>query len=212
MKSADMAKNMTKIKDLLYSTKRSGIAELFEEMVAGGFFTAPCSTQYHLAEEGGLAQHSLNVYRHLKLIVDAFGLEDEIGYDSIILCALLHDLGKMGDHRKNNYVPNLVRSKKKNPETGDYDLVVSEAKPYKSNSDLTYEEHEIRSVIIAERFIWLSEDEETAILHHNGLYSKLDSAMGNANYCKTKLAFMLHSADMYCSRFAEGDKSCSLEN
>ena len=86
-------------------------------------------------------------------------------------------------------------------------MVRSVAEPFESNKDLMYEEHEIRSVIIAERFIYLSEDEETAILHHNGLFGKLDSKSfgSDPNFCKTKLAFLLHTADMYCSRFVEVD-------
>lgn len=34
------------------------------------FFTAPCSTRYHLAMPGGLARHSLNVYDLLCQKVD----------------------------------------------------------------------------------------------------------------------------------------------
>ena len=193
-----------RIKELLLSTKREGIENLIEEMEKGGFFTAPCSGAYHLCKEGGLAEHSVNVFNSL-LNLDA-GLNAGLSMDSMIIVALIHDLGKMGDHGKQNYVPNMVRSKTKNKETEEYDLVQSDAKPYEINKDLTYEEHEIRSVLIAERYIYLSEDEETAILHHNGLYGKLDSSYGNANYCKTKLAFLLHTADMWCSRFAEFEK------
>jgi len=34
-----------------------------------GFFDAPASTQYNLAEEGGLLEHSLNVYKTLMMLV-----------------------------------------------------------------------------------------------------------------------------------------------
>ena len=53
-------KNRTE--ELLLSTGRQGIAGLLVEMDEMGFYTAPCSTQYHLAYSGGLAEHSLNVY------------------------------------------------------------------------------------------------------------------------------------------------------
>jgi len=182
--------NEKRIKELLKATKREGIDSLIEAMEKGGFFTAPCSGAYHLCKEGGLAEHSLNVYNILCLLNET--LQAGISDESLILCALLHDLGKMGDHNKPNYVPNILKSGK-----------ISDGKPYETNKELTYEEHEIRSVIIAERYIYLSEDEETAILHHNGLYGKLDSSYGNANYSKTKLAYLLHTADMYVSRFIE---------
>lgn len=192
-----------KIKELLLGTKREGMEGLLKAMEDGGFFTAPCSGAFHLSKDGGLMEHSLNVFNTMKDLVESLCVGTEITDDSIIICSLLHDLGKMGDHGKPNYVPNYVRSKTKNKETGEYDMVISSAKPYETNKDLNYEEHEIRSVIIAERYIRLTEDEESAILHHNGLYGKLDSSFGNHNYDKTKLAFLLHVADMYCSRFVE---------
>lgn len=195
-----------KITELLLSTKRTGMEELIKAMEEGGFFTAPCSGAFHLCKEGGLAEHSVNVFDTLMDLYIKLCPIDELPMDSIIICALLHDLGKMGDHGKPNYVPNMVRSKKKNPDTGEYDLVQSEAKPYETNKELTYEEHEIRSLLIAERYIDLTEEEETAILHHNGLYGKLDSSFGNANFCKTKLAFLLHTADMWCSRFVDDEE------
>ena len=193
-----------RIKELLLSTKRQGMEKLIFDMEFGGFFEAPCSGAFHLCKEGGLAEHSLNVYEIFCELADALDRDWYLeNIESIKLVCLLHDLGKMGDHGKPNYVPNYVRSKTKNKETGEYDMVISSAKPYETNKELIYEEHEIRSVIIAERSIALTEEEESAILHHNGLYGKLDSAYGNANFCKTKLAFFLHMADMYCSRFYE---------
>lgn len=195
--------------DLLRSTKREGIDNLIKVMDEGGFFTAPCSGAYHLCHEGGLLEHSLNVHNKAMELArlwldDSLPEEEKLEFlNSVRLCSLLHDLGKMGDHGKSNYVVNYVRSKTKNKETGEYDMVQSSSKSYETNKDLTYEEHEIRSLLIAERYIHLTEDEETAILHHNGLYGKLDSSFGNANYCKTKLAFIIHTADMYCSRFVE---------
>ncbi len=163
---------------------------LFCYMEDNGFFEAPCSTNHHLAKEGGLAEHSLNVYKQLHLLNET--LQAGIPEDSIILCALLHDIGKIGDHGKPNYIkaPELKSGK-------------APAKPYITNPELTYEEHEIRSLLIIERFLELTEEEESAILHHNGLYGKLDSAFGTHNYDKTKLSFLLHMADMWCSRFVE---------
>lgn len=178
------------IKELLLATKKEGIEKLIEWMESNGFFTAPCSGSYHLSVEGGLAEHSLNVFKTLVELDKATGAD--IDYTSMVLCALLHDLGKCGDHGKPNYIPSPLLKSGKAP-----------AKPYKTNSELIYEEHEIRSLLIAERFIELSEEEETAILHHNGLFGKLDSSYGNHNYDSSKLAFLLHTADMYCSRFIE---------
>ena len=52
--------------DLLKSTNRPGVVELIEFLDRTDFFTAPASTKYHNAFEGGLLAHSLNVYECLK--------------------------------------------------------------------------------------------------------------------------------------------------
>lgn len=199
----DIEKNKNEIMELLLSTRRTGIHTLLAEMELNGFFEAPCSTKYHLCVKGGLAEHSLNVYRTMKELVESLCIGTEITDESIVICSLLHDLGKMGDYGNPMYVPNMVKSKTKNKETGEYDIVQSEAQPYEVSKVLFGEEHEIKSVLIAERFINLTEEEESAILHHNGLYGKLDSSYGTQLYAKTKLAFLLHTADMYVSRFVE---------
>ncbi len=64
------------------------------------FFTSPASARYHNAYEGGLCQHSLNVYHCLQAYLDrervrnAYGLE--VSEESAAVCALLHDLCKAG--------------------------------------------------------------------------------------------------------------------
>ena len=43
--------------------KREGSDKLLEWLSDSDFFTAPASTRYHLATEGGLCAHSVNVWR-----------------------------------------------------------------------------------------------------------------------------------------------------
>ena len=45
--------------------KRQGSAELRAYLLRSDFFRAPASTRYHCAYEGGLCEHSVNVYRRL---------------------------------------------------------------------------------------------------------------------------------------------------
>ena len=45
--------------------KRDGLEGLLGFLESTDFFTAPCSTRFHLAEKGGLCQHSINVYDRL---------------------------------------------------------------------------------------------------------------------------------------------------
>lgn len=190
--------------DLLLETERPGIGDLCAHMEEIGFFNAPCSGGNHLAYEGGLAEHSYNVYRVMNIDATHKLSTEEYNAmrDAIIITSLLHDLGKCGDYGKPNYVPNMVRSKKKN-ENGEYELVQSEAKPYETNKELLYVPHEVRSIAIAERFISLTEEEEFAILYHNGLYGDFRYAISGK---ETPLYLLLHHADMWASRYVEAEK------
>ena len=64
------------------------------------FFTAPASARYHGAYEGGLCEHSLNVYHCLKeylereRVKELYGLE--YSDETIAIVSLLHDLCKIG--------------------------------------------------------------------------------------------------------------------
>ena len=180
--------------ELLKSTNRPGMDNLIEAMEEGGFFTAPCSGGYHLAREGGLAEHSLNVLNvAMDTTVGLFKVEPlpKVSRDRLIIVCLLHDLGKMGQSGKANYVQNTLKSGKQ-----------SVSKPYKTNPDLLYVDHEVRSVVIAQQYIELTEEEQQAILWHNGLY-------GNFRYQiqgkETALYMILHFADMWASRIMEVD-------
>ncbi len=181
------------IENALLNTERSGMPLLLDYMEQSGFYTAPCSTTYHLAKEGGLAEHSLNVSSTMFDIAKCLLLEEEYRelYNSIAICGLLHDLGKMGQYGKANYTENILKSGK-----------ISEKRPYVTNSDLLSVPHEVRSIVIASQYIQLTEDEQFAILYHNGMYGDLKYALKGH---ETKLYLLLHYADMWCSHVTELD-------
>ena len=82
-----------RIIDALLSTKRENMEQMIAWMDENGFFTAPCSGNYHLAYEGGLAEHSLNVMEQALVLADTLDQEKELfGKESVIIAALLHDL------------------------------------------------------------------------------------------------------------------------
>ncbi len=192
--------------DLLMKTGREGMSELIAWMEENGFFESPCSGGYHLAKEGGLLEHSMNVYKTMMdMSIAIEGSEDLVTkhWGSIAICALLHDLGKCGDHGKPGYVPNMVKDGRPTKAEPEQKYKQSESKPFEVNKDLYPIDHEIRSVKIASRYIDLTEDEELAILWHNGLY-------GNFKYQiqgkETPLYMLLHFADMWASRVIEIEK------
>lgn len=189
--------------EILLSTKRQGMDKLIDWMEREGFFASPCSGAHHLAKEGGLTEHSLNVLGVMQdmsflLCNGPEPLSKEV-QDAIIICSLLHDLGKCGDYGKPGYVPNMIKSRKKD-ENGEYLLVQSEAKPFEVNKDLIPVDHEVRSVKIASKFIDLTEKEELAILWHNGLYGTFKYQIQGK---ETPLYLLLHFADMWASRVVE---------
>lgn len=77
---------------------RPGIDGLISFLETSDFFTAPCSTKFHLARPGGLAEHSLNVFNLLEEKVARFGLD--IPKESIIVCGLGHDLCKVNFYKE----------------------------------------------------------------------------------------------------------------
>jgi 23S rRNA maturation-related 3'-5' exoribonuclease YhaM len=194
--------------ELLKSTEREGIENLIEHMENNGFFESPCSSQYHLCKEGGLAEHSLNVYvvmndmcYSLSYCYNGDYEVDVDKYNSMILVSLLHDLGKMGQYGKRNYVENMISDKK-----GGFKQ--SDKKPFTTNSTLLSVPHEIRSIHIASQFIELTEEESFAILHHNGLYGDLKYAYSGK---ETPLSMLLHFADLWASRVIEKENKEVVE-
>lgn len=180
-------------KNALLKTKREGMEDLLAYMEECGFFTAPCSGSFHLAKENGLLEHSLNVFHNAEKIsaalIGAKKLKKDMK-DSITIVALLHDLGKMGQFEKPNYVDNILKSGK-----------VSESKPYTTNPELLPVDHEIRSIVIASMFIDLTEEEQFAILYHNGLYGTVGRYTLQGK--ETPLYMILHWADMWAARVTE---------
>lgn len=173
---------------LLMSTNRPGMDKLVKHMEDNGFFTSPCSTRHHLAEQNGLLKHSMNVYNVAKSIKKA--VNSDVSDNSLIIACLLHDLGKMGQFGKPYYVEKILKSGKVGVE------------PYMTNHDLMYIPHEVRSISIANQFIQLTEDEQFAILFHNGKYTKVGYEMAE----ETPLQMILHFSDLYCSRVVEKEQ------
>jgi len=198
--------NKAFIVSALRSTKRDGIEELINAMQIGGFFEAPCSSQYHLAEEGGLAQHSINVLKTIRSLNDA--LDVSMPDETLVISALLHDLGKMGMYGKPNYVENWIKDGRPTKAEPEQKYKRSESKPFTTNTDLLYLPHSIRSVEIANRYIELTEDEEFAITCHDGLYGDMKYIVSGH---ETPLYLLLHSADLWCSRVTEVNEGGETE-
>ena len=84
---------------------REGSDKLLDYLLSksSDFFTAPASTKFHGSYEGGLVEHSLNVYESLLdyLTRDRVKIIYNLSYDdeSIAIVALLHDLCKINCYK-----------------------------------------------------------------------------------------------------------------
>jgi len=100
-----MKDNKSRFIDALRSTNRSGIDNVISKLEELGFFSAPASTVYHLNMEGGLLQHSLNVYDEALMLREQQiamrpNVANRLPVDSIIIASLLHDVCKAEIYKK----------------------------------------------------------------------------------------------------------------
>ena len=175
-------------KNLLLSTKRKGIRELVNWLDGSDFKVAPASTRYHSNHEGGLLEHSLNVYNECIRQKDLIKLFN-IPQDTLIIASLLHDICKV------NYYKMDVRNVKKNG------AWVQE--PYYTVDDMFPMGHAEKSIIIAQQFIQLSDVEIAMIRAHMGGFVSDNYFTPSAVYNKYPEAIILHNADLIATYVLE---------
>lgn len=165
----------------LENIKREGIPELMAWIGSTDFFTAPASTKYHGAYEGGLLMHSLNVYSQLKKLCKFY--ECEASPESIAIVALFHDLCKIGMYK--------VEQKWRKNDRNQWE----QYPVYVHREDFVYGGHGSKSVYLLMNFIQLTPDEASAINCHMGQYEATQYGNPSAVYERNKLAWLLHVAD-----------------
>lgn len=173
-----------------------------------GFFKAPASTQYHCSFPGGLALHSLNVYKamvKLNTMVKELSESPTLPYtqDTLVIVGLLHDLGKINFYEE--YIKNeKVYSKygKKSDEIGTFDWVSTRAYKVKDDTE--------RDIIgskgfttyhIASNFISLTKEEAVTLVNQYSAVDREPIPSLSSILSKFNLAVLLHSADIiatYC--------------
>lgn len=184
---------------LLLETKRPGIDNLLEFIRKSDFYTAPASTRFHGAYEGGLLEHSINV---LECLAEKKASDNAIWHkilvnvqsESIVISALLHDLCKT------YFYTTEMRNKK--DETDAWVQV-----PFYTVNDLIPYGHGEKSVMMIEEYIKLLPAERYAIRWHMGSYEpkELWNTLGTAME-KYPLVLALHEADMEATYLLEKEK------
>ena len=168
---------------------RQGSKELLDWMLKTDFFTAPASSKFHSAYEGGLCDHSLNVYNAL---IDRYN--ESKPDESFAIVALLHDLCKAEFYK-------LGSRNVKNESTGAWEKV-----PFYTIDDKFPFGHGEKSVFLIERFMRLKVEEAIAIRWHMGGFD--DAARGgsfaiNGSFERYPLAVKLHIADIEATYLTE---------
>ena len=174
---------------------REGADKLLAYLESSDFFTAPASTRYHGAYEGGLLQHSLNVYDCLVDILNRPRVKElygiEYSEESIAIAALMHDVCKV------NFYKTSFRNAK--DENGKWVSV-----PFYTIEDNLPYGHGEKSVYIVSGFMRLTRDEAFAIRYHMGFSGTEDPGNVGRALEMFPLAYALCCADMEAAFLMEG--------
>lgn len=184
---------------------RDGLEKLLSWLEANDFYTTPASTKYHLCVEGGLCQHSLDVFHrmvdlcnhHYKNdqeeeapIYNGTSTEVEGAFDmeNIAIVALFHDIAKV-----NCYVKDFKNVKVNGKwEQQEY---------WRWEEQFIWSEHGAKSVYMIQQFMRLYIDEAQAICFHMGAAGDPISAVKDSRHTQvfdaSEFAFFLHIADMW---------------
>lgn len=193
-------KFLTIVKEKIH---RDGINELVNYLEKSDFFTAPASSRFHSDHEGGLCEHSINVYERLRdNVLKEYGDFNTYSEETIAICGLLHDLCKI-EYYKTDY-----RNVKENGEWV--------KKPYYTVDEKLPYGHGEKSVYIINGFIRLTREEALAINWHMGGF---DARVGSGTsfalsdcYRHFPLALWLHVSDIVATYIDENSLLKKGEN
>ena len=191
-----MSNSKEKFKEIFKKNiTRDGAKELLEFLEKTDFFVSPASTQFHSAYEGGLCDHSINVYnRFLNSVKNEYGKKylDVVSNETIAICGLLHDICKVDTFKAD------FKNKKVD---GNWVQV-----PYYTVEDSLPYGHGEKSVYIISGFMKLTREEAMIINWHMGGFDARvrGGAYGLSEaYYKYPLAVIFHTCDMLATYLDE---------
>lgn len=221
------------IEGALAFVDREGVGSLIEFLASSDFYTAPCSTKFHLAVPGGLAQHTLNVMACAMRINKNY--EEVCKPESVILAAVGHDLCKVGFYKEVDEPPTdpqlkyltslLVKAGLPRPSRLNkayagrlIDFLLKEHKPGMKLPEFVHQYevadqlplgHGEKSLLVMQRYVKLTDEEALSIRWHMATF---DPAIHfpypygfayNEALKKTKLVSILVLADFEASNLVE---------
>lgn len=190
---ATIEENKAEFKELCSKIKREGIVDLMRWLEQSDFYTAPASRSYHEAYEGGLLQHSLNVYHELIRILKAYPeIQSQVSEESAIIASLFHDLCKV----------NFYGTEKRNRKNAEGKWESYDA--YNITEKFPFGGHGSKSVFIVQSFIKLTPEEAVAINCHMGAFGD-NATYISKSYEMFPFAWLLSVADQAATYLIEGE-------
>ena len=151
-------------------------------LINNGFFTAPASTKYHGAYEGGLFDHSITV----AIILVELSAANQLSWhrvESPLIIGLFHDMCKI-DQYKNTDV-DLNNGK----------LI------YEYNNETYFKGHGNKSIILLSSLLQLTEEEVFCIRYHMGAFTDKEEWNDyNRAIRKYNNVLWTHHADMIAAQ------------
>jgi uncharacterized protein (TIGR02452 family) len=142
----EIEQNRSEMIELLSSTNRKGIDDVLKFMEGNDFYRIPASVRHHGNYEGGLAEHSLCVFKEAERMAGEQCTAER--RNTLIIAALLHDLCKVGCY-------GIKRGQAVRCSNGNGGV-----------------KHGVRSVELLKKLgLELTEEEEMAIRWHMGKYT-----------------------------------------
>lgn len=180
---------------------RPGLDDLLDWLETTDFYEAPASTRFHLMQEGGLCQHSINVFDQLCQEYHSEGLipldeeEDSATLEELAIVALFHDICKV------NFYQISFRNVKN--EFGIWEKV-----PYYTieNQGLLVG-HGYKSARLVSKYMNITDKEYMAITHHMGIETDWNIREVSECFSKNKLALLLHIADTKAAYIIENENN-----
>ena len=171
--------------------KLNEMYDYFEERMM--FAPASGKEHYHNAHAGGYVEHVIHVTTsaiQIKQLWEKNGATINFTDEELVMAALHHDLGKIGDLAEDYYTPNDSDWHRKN-----------QGLVYKHNGNLQFMTVTDRALFLLQHFgITISENEYIGLMLTDGLYEEANKSyyIGYSpdRALKTNIAYILHQADM----------------
>lgn len=195
---SNWTKHLKIVDHYITGDRKASVLSMLEKL-SEEYMMAPASskTWYHNAFPGGYVDH---VNRVVRYALEQHKLYEKIGgtidytEEELVFAALFHDLGKIGDGEKVNYIPQTDKWRQDK---------LSEMYTY--NPELSFMLIPDRSLFILQKFgIQVNQKEWLGIRLHDGVFDKANEAYFFSNVessrQKTALISVLHTADFLASK------------